>query len=155
VKDGAAYVSDNRADQLYRVEPADFLAASVQPRAALVWEKKGVFPNGLWPGRNGRLIMVGFESAEKHRGIYAMGRDGAIESLSPPIGRLDGLYERPDGTLLATDWDSGSVFRYGPKGHLQELAKDFKGPADLCVMGDKVYVPDLMKGEVRILTLDR
>jgi hypothetical protein len=155
VKDGAAYVSDNRADQLYRIEPADYLAAPVQPKVALVWEKKGVFPNGIWPGKDGRLIMAGFESAEKHHGIYAMGRDGSIEHLSPPIGRLDGLYERPDGTLLATDWDSGSVFRFGPNGHVQELAKNFKGPADLCVMGDRVYVPDLVKGEVRILKLDR
>jgi len=39
------------------------------------------------------------------------------------------------------------------QGHVQELAKNFKGPADLCVMGDRVYVPDLVKGEVRILEL--
>ena len=152
---GAVYVSDNRADQLYRIEPADFLDASVQPRSTLVWEKKDVFPNGLWPGKDGKLIMVGFESADKHHGIYTMAADGTIEALSPPIGRLDGLQERPDGTLLATDWDSGSVFRYGPHGHIQELGKDFKGPADLCVMGDILYVPDLVKGEVRMLKLDR
>lgn len=152
---GAAYVSDNRADRLYRIEPADFLAAGVQPRVTLVWEKKDVFPNGLWPGKDGRLLMAGFESPEKHHAIHAMGRDGTLATLSPPIGRLDGLYERPDGTLLATDWDTGSVFRFGPRGHVQELARNFKGPADLCVMGDTVYVPDLVKGEVRILKLDR
>ncbi|HEX4782018.1 MAG TPA: hypothetical protein VH301_14740 [Usitatibacter sp.] len=152
---GAAYVGDNRADQLYRIEPADFLATGAAPRISLVWEKKGIFPNGLWPGKDGRLIMAGFESAEKHKGIWAMSRDGTLEELSKPIGRLDGLQERPDGTLLATDWDSGSVFRYGPRGHVQELGKNFKGPADLCVMGDTVYVPDLVKGEVRMIKLDR
>jgi hypothetical protein len=152
---GAVYVSDNRADQLYRIEPADFLDASVQPRSTLVWEKKDVFPNGLWPGKDGKLIMVGYQSADKHHGIYTMDTSGNIEAISPPIGRLDGLQQRPDWTLLVTDWDSGSVFRYGPHGHIQELGKDFKGPADLCVMGDILYVPDLVKGEVRMLKLDR
>src|SRR5262249_20663037 len=151
----AAYVSDNRADQLYRIAPADFLDAAVQPKSTRVWDKKGVFPNGLWPGKDGKLIMVGMESAEKHHGIYTMDSGGTIEALPPPIGRLDGLEQRKDGTLLVTDWDSGSVFRYGPHGHIQELAKNFKGPADLCVMGDTVYVPDLVKGEVRMLKLDR
>lgn len=155
VQDGAAYVSDNRADQLYRIEPADFLGANVQPKITLVFDKKGVFPNGLWPGKDGRLIMVGMESEKVHHGVYALEGSGAIDELSPPIGRLDGLYQRPDGTLIATDWDSGTVFRYGPNGHVQELAKGFKGPADLCVIGDTVYVPDLIKGEIRILKLDR
>lgn len=155
VWNGGAYVSDNRADELYRIEPADFLATGAAPRITKVWEKKGIFPNGLWPGKDGRLIMVGFQSPEKHKGIYAMDRNGAIAELSKEIGRLDGLYERPDGTLLATDWDSGSVFRFGPHGHVQVLGRDFKGPADLCVMGDTVYVPDLVKGEVRIIKLDR
>jgi len=155
VMNGAAYVSDNRADQLYRIEPADFLDASVQPKSTLVWEKKGVFPNGLWPGKEGELIMVGYESPDKHHGIYVMRPNGTIEAISPPIGRLDGLQQRPDWTLLVTDWDSGSVFRYGPFGKIQELGKDFKGPADLCVMGNTLYVPDLVKGEVRMLKLDR
>ena len=153
VMNGAAYVSDNRSDQLFKVEPADYLDASVQPRVSVVWARKGVFPNGLWPAQDGSLLMVGFESPDRHKSIYSMGADGTITELSQPIGRLDGLYERPDGTLLVTDWDSGSVFRFGPKKEVQVLGKGFKGPADLCVMGDMLYVPDLVKGEVRILHL--
>ena len=154
VKDGAAWVSDNRSDQLFRVDPADYLDASVQPKATVVWKGRSVFPNGLWPAMDGSLITVGFESAKQPRAIYSLGRDGTtVTALSQPIGRLDGLYERPDGTLLVTDWDSGSVFRFGPKKEVQVLGKGFKGPADLCVMGDMLYVPDLVKGEVRILHL--
>jgi hypothetical protein len=155
VKDGAAYVSDNRIDRLYRIEPADYLDASVAPKIVLVWEKKGVYPNGLWPAQDGRLLMAGYESPDKPKAIYAMKSDGSIEAISKPIGRLDGLAERPDGTILATDWDSGTVFRYGPKGEVQELGKGFKGPADLCTMGKLLYVPDLVKGEIRIFKLDR
>jgi hypothetical protein len=153
VMNGAAYVSDNRSDQLFKIEPADYLDASVQPHVSVVWARKGVFPNGLWPAQDGSLLMVGFESADHHKAIYSMGADGTITELSQPIGRLDGLYQRPDGTLLVTDWDSGSVFRFGPKKEVQVLGKGFKGPADLCVMGDMLYVPDLVKGEVRILHL--
>ncbi|HUJ01949.1 MAG TPA: hypothetical protein VLY46_17030, partial [Usitatibacter sp.] len=58
-----------------------------------------------------------------------------------------------DGTLLVTDWDSGEVFRYGPRREVQVLAKGFKGPADLCMMHDTIYAPDLVKGEVRVIKI--
>jgi sugar lactone lactonase YvrE len=40
------YVSDNRSDQLFRVEPADFLKASVTPKITAVFSGKSIFPNG-------------------------------------------------------------------------------------------------------------
>jgi hypothetical protein len=135
--DGAAYVSDNRNDEL---------------RA--LWKGGSIFPNGLWPTKEG-LLMVGFQSADKPRGIYVMGRDGAITQMSQPIGRLDGLYQMRDRSLLVTDWNTGTLFRWSSEGGMQTLAKGFKGPADLCVMGDTVYVPDLVKGEIRIVRLAR
>lgn len=152
---GAVYVSDNRSDQLFRIEPADFLDPSVQPRAEAMWSRKGIFPNGLWPGKDGSLLMVGFESAESHKAIYSMSPDGAIRDLSVPIGRLDGLQQLDDGTLLVTDWDSGEVFRYGPRREVQVLGKGFKGPADLCMLHDTIYVPDLVKGEVRMIRIGK
>ena len=150
---GAVYVSDNRTDKLFRVEPSDFLDASVQPKVETVWSGKGVYPNGLWPATDGSLLMVGFESPDKHKGIYSMSPDGAVHELSIPIGRLDGLQQLDDGTLLVTDWDSGEVFRYGPRREVQVLAKGFKGPADLCMMHDTIYAPDLVKGEVRVIKI--
>jgi len=152
--DGAAYVSDNRNDELFRVAPADFLDASVQPEVRALWKGGSIFPNGLWPTKEG-LLMVGFQSADKPRGIYVMGRDGAITQMSQPIGRLDGLYQMRDRSLLVTDWNTGTLFRWSSEGGMQTLAKGFKGPADLCVMGDTVYVPDLVKGEIRIVRLAR
>jgi hypothetical protein len=149
------YVSDNRSDQLFRVEPADFLDARVQPKVQSLWSKKDVNPNGLWPAKDGSLLMAGFLAADKPRAIFAMGKDGAVKALSKPIGRLDGLYEMHDGTILATDWDTGSFFRWRAEGGMETLAKDFKGPADFCVMGTTAFVPDLVKGEVRILEMSR
>ena len=155
VRGNVLYVSDNRSDQLFRVEPADFLDTKGEPRVAVAWSKKDIHPNGLWPARDGSLLMGGFLAADKPRGLHSMGRDGEVKALGAPIGRVDGLYEMRDGSLLVTDWNSGSLARWTEKGGMETLAKGFKGPADFCVMGDTVYVPDLVQSHVRIIKLGR
>ena len=64
-----------------------------------------------------------------------------------------------DGTLLVTDWDSGSLFRWSAKKGVETLASGFKGPADFCVVpeakGLMVVVPDLVKSELRMIRLGR
>jgi hypothetical protein len=154
---GALYVSDNRNDELVKVEPADFLAAKAAPRVTRVFKGAGVNPNGLYPQRDGMLLMVGFLAPDKPRAIYALGVSGQVKALSEPIGRLDGIYEAADGTLLATDWNTGSLFAWSEKSGMQKLASGFKGPADFCVLPAKggltVYVPDLVQSQLRIVQL--
>ena len=153
---GTLYVSDNRSDQLFKVEPADFLDANVQPKVTVVVSQKGINPNGLWPGRDGSLLMVGFMSADSPRGIHMMGPDGEVKAMSQPMGQLDGIYELRDGSgLLVTDWKGGTLSKWSPATGMETLAKDFKGPADFCVLGTTVYVPDLVKGEMRIVRLGK
>jgi hypothetical protein len=153
------YVSDNRADQLFSVEPADFLKSKTSPKINVVFKGKGIFPNGLYPSPNGKLYMVGFESKDKPHGIYSMvpGHDPTL--LSDNIGMLDGLYFMSDGNILATDWVSGSLFRWNKKDGVQKLATDFKGPADFCVVrnnqGLLLAAPDLVKGEIRFIQLGK
>lgn len=150
------YVSDNRSDSLFRIEPADFINPAVTPKITQAWTKKEVNPNGIWPARDGSLLVVGFLAPDKPRGIHRMDRDGNLTAVSQPIGRLDGVYELRDGTgLLVTDWNSGTLAKWSPAGGMETLAKDFKGPADFCVLGATVYVPDLVKGEVRIVRLGK
>jgi sugar lactone lactonase YvrE len=157
VRGKVLYVSDNRADQLYRVEPADFLNSKTDPKVTLVFSGKSVNPNGLYPVKGGSLLMVGFKSDKEPRGIYSLGADGEVKELSKPIGRLDGVYQMKDGTLLATDWNSGSLFSWSAKTGMETLASGFKGPADFCVIPQAkatlVVVPDLVKGELRIIRL--
>jgi len=152
------YVSDNRNDLLYRVEPADFLNLKGNPQVTVVFAGKGVNPNGLFPGRDGSLLMVGL-APDKDRGIYALGKNGEVKALSAEIGRLDGVYQAKDGTLLVTDWKSGSLSTWSAKAGLQPLAKGFKGPADFCVIPDAkgytVIAPDLAKSELRLIRLAR
>lgn len=171
VQGNVLFVSDNRADQVYRVEPADFLDRQDDPKVTVALSGKSVNPNGLFPARDGSLLMVGFLSPEQGRGIYALTASGEVKRLSKDLGRLDGLAQLDDGTLLATDWNSGSLFRWTEKAGMQTLATGFKGPADFCVVpqpGDGatpagrppptpllVVAPDLVKGELRMIRLAR
>jgi len=153
----ALYVSDNRGDQLYRVEPADFLKIDGAPKVTRVFSDKSINPKGLYPARDGSLLMVGFKSKEEARGIYSMAADGDPKALSKGLGRLDGVYEMKDGALLVTDWNSGSLFAWTADSGMKTLASGFKGPADLSVVptsaGLMVVVPDLVKGELRMVQL--
>lgn len=152
----ALYVSDNRNDELVKVEPADFLDAKA-PKVTRVFKGAGVSPNGLWPGK-GRLLMAGFKAAEWPRAFWALGKDGQPAPISLPIGRLDGLYEMAGGGLLATDWNNGSLFHWTMESGVTVLARGFKGPADFCVLlGQKgrltVAIPDLVQSQVRLIEL--
>ena len=153
------YISDNRSDQLFKVEPADFLNSKSEPQATSVFKGASVSPNGLYPARDGMLLMVAFLAPDKPRGIFALGVSGQIKDLSGPIGRLDGIYELPNGTLLATDWNSGSLFSWNEKTGMQKLAGGFgfKGPADFCVVpqggGLTIVVPDLVQSQLRFVHL--
>jgi len=153
---GALYISDNRSDKLAKVEPADFLDVK-SPKITIVSSGKGVFPNGLWPAPHNTLLMVGFEAKDKPQAIYEMAPGKDPVAISDKIGMLDGLYRLKDGTLLVTDWVSGSLFHWSKKGGMQKLATEFKGPADICVVPNKegylVAVPDLVKGEIRLVQL--
>jgi hypothetical protein len=159
VMNGALYVSDNRSDQLVKVEPADFLKSKTAPKITGLFKGKGVFPNGLYPGKGGALLMVGFESKDKPHGIYSMAPGKEPVLLSDNIGMLDGLYQMGDGDILATDWVSGSLFQWNKTMGMKKLAVDFKGPADFCVVPNKqgllVAAPDLVKGEIRFIQLGK
>lgn len=153
----AVFVSDNQGDQLYRVTPADFLDAGAEPEVTALSGGKSINPNGLYPGADGLLLMVGFKSDTEARGIYAMTPDGEAKPLAEGLGRLDGLYQAKSGELLLTDWDSGSLSLWSEKGGLQKLAGDFSGPADFAAVpneaGTLVVVPDLVKSELRLIQL--
>ncbi|MEO8717405.1 MAG: hypothetical protein ABI423_04195 [Burkholderiales bacterium] len=156
VSKGALYVTDNRGDQLFKVEPADFLNVKGEPKVTTVFKDAKVNPNGIWPAHGG-LLMVGFVAPDQPRAIYALGKSGKPKAISDPIGRLDGLYELKDKSLLVTDWNTGSLFQWTKKMGVHKLAEGFKGPADFCAIpkgkGATVYVPDLVQSQVRIIEL--
>jgi hypothetical protein len=156
VSGNTLYVSDNRGDALYKVEPADFLSSGREPAVSVVFSGKSVNPNGVYPSRDGSLLMVGFKSKQEPRGVFKL-RGADPVAVSDPVGRLDGVYELDDGSLLLTDWNSGSLMHWSPADGFQSLAKGFKGPADFCVSASGsemvVAVPDLVQSEVRLIRI--
>jgi hypothetical protein len=158
VMDGALYVSDNRADKLVKVTPADFLNIKGEPRVTTVFTGANVQPNGVYPTRIGILLMGGMQSPEQPRGIFMLGVSGQVRPLTDPIGRIDGLYQMADGSLLFTNWDTGSLSHWSEKTGVTVVASGFKGPADFCVVPGKdgemtVVVPDLPQSHLRIIKL--
>jgi DNA-binding beta-propeller fold protein YncE len=153
----ALYVSDSRADSIYKIEPADFLNARTPKITKVLQPGKSVDPNGLWPAKDGSLLIAGFKSDKDKRALFAMDKKGEVKKLSEDIGRLDGLYQMADGTILATNWDAGELFAWSEKGGKQTIASNFKGPADFCVVpmpsGTLIVVPDLVKSELRFIKL--
>lgn len=157
VKGKALYVSDNRGDAVFKVEPADFLNAKSEPKVTKIAAGQSLNPNGLYPARDGSILIVGFAGADQPRGIYALGDDGKVKTLAKDLGRLDGVYQAKGGTLLVTDWNSGALLAWSAKGGKRILASGFKGPADFCVVPSEksllVVVPDLVKSELRLIRL--
>ncbi|HYC45237.1 MAG TPA: hypothetical protein VED01_07085 [Burkholderiales bacterium] len=153
------YVSDNRADRLYRIEPADFLNANIAPQISIPLAGRSIYPNGVHPGKRGEVLIVGFQSPKEPRGIYSLTKDGELRELAKGLGRLDGVYQLRDGSLLVTDWNSGSLSRWTEKGGMEKLAAHFKGPADFATIEDgkgvTVAVPDLPGSQLRIIRLSR
>jgi hypothetical protein len=153
------YVSDNRADKLYRVEPADFLNSKTAPQISIVLAGRSVYPNGLYPGKHGSLLLGGFQSPKDPRGIYMLDKHGELKEVVKAAGRVDGLYVMKDGSILGTDWDTSSLFHWSEKGGRQQLVTGFKGPADFSVASDRkgltVFLPDLPASQLRIIKLGR
>jgi hypothetical protein len=155
----ALYISDNRGDKMVKVEPADFLNAK-SASVSEVFSGIGANPNGVYPSKTGILYFGGFLAPDKPKGLYALGVSGQVRQISDPIGRIDGLYEMADGSLLFTDWNSGSLSHWSEKGGITKLADGFKGPADFTVIpGDArsmtVVVPDLVQSQLRFIQLRR
>lgn len=157
VMDNALYISDNRGDKLVKVEPADFLNAK-NPRVIEVVAGMGHSPNGVYPTKVGMLLFGGFLAPDKPKALYALGVSGQVKAVTDPIGRIDGLYEMADGSLLYTDWNSGSLSHWSEKGGIKPLATGFKGPADFTVVPGEggsltVVVPDLVQSHLRFIQL--
>lgn len=152
-------VSDNRGDQMYRVTPADFLNSKTEPKVEVIMQNAGVNPNGVFPDRRKSVLTVGFKSADDVRGIYRITVDGSVETVQPPFGQLDGIYRFKDGSLLVTDWKTGSLIHWQDAGVMTPLADGFKGPADFAVAptrnGYLVVIPELVASQLRFIELSK
>jgi len=154
---GKLYVSDTKTGAVYLIQPADFLSA--QPQISILAQESDLAPNGLWAIDKDQLLAAGSPLDGGSGAIYRLSPDGRISDVSPDLGRLDGLAVLKDGTILYTDWAGQGLFALGKEGKPQPLAQGFGGPADFAVVpregGCLVVVPDLVKGEIRLIELSQ
>ena len=157
VTNGVLFVSDTGSDCIYRIEPADFLNTKTDPKISVVYKGGGCDPNGLYPASDGSILFVGYNMNGKPGGIYKLEPDGKVTVLAKDIGMLDGLFQMNDGSLLITDWSSGSLVHWTAEKGIVTLAQGFQGPADFAVIPEKdnmlVVVPDLVTGDIRFIVL--
>lgn len=151
----ALYVSDNRGDQLFKVEPADFLHSDA--KVEVVYSGGSINPNGIYPAADGSLLMVGFAGADAPRAIWSLAPGGEPKKLSEDLGRLDGVYQLEDGDLLVSNWDIGSIGVWSADDGMRILADGFEGPADFTVIPKDdallIVAPDLVQGELRLIEM--
>jgi len=151
------FVSDTATGTIFLIRPADFL--STTPDISAVIHKKGLAPNGLWVEDNGSLLIAASPRSGPGGAIYQADPSGDMKALTPPLGRLDGLAELPDGTLLYTDWAHHGLFLKEKAAAPRLLSGGFQGPADFALIprsgGWLVIVPDLVNGDLRFIQLVR
>ena len=109
----------------------------------MLFKDKSINPNGVYPGKGGTLLMAGFKDKDNLRAIYSMAPGKEPVALTDKIGMLDGLYQMSNGDILATDWTSGSLFRWNKKDGVQKLATGFYKHYNTGIAGtpavDQVY----------------
>ncbi len=115
-------------------------------------------PNGLLVV-DGKLFVAGW--GEKMKPDFSTKTPGHLYSLDlatkkktlvtlQPLGHLDGLERREDGSFVVTDWMAGKVYSVGADGKSQVLLEGFKGAADIGIIPESktLIVPRMGENQV-------
>jgi DNA-binding beta-propeller fold protein YncE len=153
---GKLYVSDTATGKVTVITPAYFL--KTRPKVTVVFIDRRRPANGLWLTPAGVLYMACYARGVPAPILKLVGPN-KVQTVTGPLGRLDGLAILRDGTILYTDWAGHGLFAVKPGGKPYQLAGGFKGPADFAVIpqGKRylVVVPDLVTGVLRFVTISR
>jgi sugar lactone lactonase YvrE len=88
-------------------------------------------PDGIVLDGNGVIVATFGASRLERVGAGMPGNWSVVASL--PSGKVDGLRRLPDGSLVVTSWDAGTVWEREPNGELEPLMRDVKSPAGVAV----------------------
>lgn len=153
------FVSDSGRKRIYRIKPANFLNPDIIPDVAIYGTELSFAPNGLYPSKSKALLVAGYDNGDQDHGVYSIADEENFETVIKSLGKLDGIVQLKDGSILVTDWKSKSLIGWDRKMGAKQLVAGFGGPADFCVIPEGkrllVVVPDLVKSELRFIRLSR
>ena len=146
--DGSLLLTDTAGDQVLQLAGAD--------RGTITGAEvidKGIFggANGIAVDGKGTIYLATYPVGTmlKEGGMvrkFTFGESLDKRSKLPfAVGTWDGIAVAPDGTVYATDWTSAGVWKLTVGGQPEQIAKDLKGPADLCLLkdGSALLVPQM------------
>ncbi|MFZ3064677.1 MAG: hypothetical protein WA277_05275 [Nitrospirota bacterium] len=159
IRDNTLYVSDTQGDQIFQIEPADYLSKSHRPTIKVIAKGKGLSPNGLC-GEKGNLYVAGYDFGGSDRGLYSVSAKEDVKTLLPPFGQLDGIAHTKDGKyIFFSDWKTKSLYKMKIGGKPEAVATGFEGPADFALWEDDkgihIAIPDLAKSEMRLIDISK
>ncbi|HWJ23283.1 MAG TPA: hypothetical protein VNS52_13100 [Gemmatimonadaceae bacterium] len=94
---------------------------------------------GLALGRPDGIVLDGADAlvatfgANRIERVAARGDSGWVGVATLPGGRVDGLRRLPDGALVVTSWDAGTVWRLAPGGAPWPMLTGVTSPAGVAV----------------------
>lgn len=125
--------------------------------------------NGLaYTEKHGRLFAVSFgESAQKMFDPTSNGylaeidtKSGVVRKFGKLVGKLDGLVINED-KMYASDWVAmdkvGVIKVYDPRTRKESVLniEKFAGPADFSIYENKLYIPQMLAGQVSIIDIPK
>jgi sugar lactone lactonase YvrE len=148
---GAVYVSDMRANRIYRYADGELdVFAEVDEAES---------PNGLLVVGN-RLVVAGWGAgADKPGRLYALDLKTAEKAfITPePLGSLDGLETVAEGRYLVSDWSAGKIFYVNTDGAARTILELPQGSADIGYLPERqlLIVPQMMENKITAYRLRR
>ncbi len=139
---GKVYVSDTQTNTIYQIDAESY--------AVKVFIKSPLFqgPNGIAFTPNGKMIVVSWGGGK------VLQVDGSIKTLASGFENLDGVVVTEDGTVIFSDFSAGRIYAL-KNGKVSLIAKNLISPADIGYYGGKLYVPEFMMNDVKVLELKR
>ncbi len=139
---GKVYVSDTQTNTIYQVD-ADNCSVKVYVKSP-----KLQGPNGIAFIPGGKMIVVSWGGGK------VLEVDGGIKTLASGFENLDGVVVAEDGTIIFSDFSAGKIYAL-KNGKVSLVAKNLISPADIGYYRGKLFVPEFMMNDVKVLEIKR
>jgi len=139
---GKVFVSDTQTNTIYQID-ADSYSVKIYLKSS---ELQG--PNGIAFTPEGKMIVVSWGGGK------VLEIDGSIKTLASGFENLDGVVVTEDGTVIFSDFSAGKIYAL-KNGRVSLLAKGFISPADIGYYRGRLFVPEFMMNDVKVLEIKK